>query len=175
MIPTIMMVIVCSWIICNPIKVVSSTQMELIYKQKEIITKQNELLSYAIGQQVNSGTTIYSRIVTLTAYSARKEECNNHPEITANHTPSRVGQVAVSPDLEALGLTVGTRIIITGLGTFDINGVFPVDDRTSTHKRKNTRHPVPITNTIDILHANPAAAKLFGVHTARVIWFTSGV
>lgn len=141
---------------------------EIVYKQRQLITRQDALIKAAFGQSLTPTTSILSKEVTLTAYTARPEETNANPHVTAFNSPTRIGIIAVSRDLEALGLVAGTRVLI------EPYGLFQVDDRTSTHKRKNTSNPIPIRNTIDILHANLAAARKFGIQTATIKWLSKG-
>jgi 3D (Asp-Asp-Asp) domain-containing protein len=68
--------------------------------------------------------------------------------------PSRIGAIAVSQDLEALGLTFGTIVVIDGMGSFR------VDDR------MNRRW----VNRIDILHANLKAARNFAKRDLTIRW-----
>ncbi|RLG18751.1 hypothetical protein DRN75_00870 [Nanoarchaeota archaeon] len=117
-------------------------------------TQARELLSKVFNRDMSNFQTA-TMDVTLTAYSATVAETNNRPEVTAYMVPSRIGIVAVSRDLEAV-FSPGELILLPNYG------LFKIQDRMSTHKHKGT-NPVPITNTIDILHATPKAARLFGV------------
>jgi len=117
-------------------------------------TKARDLLSKVFNRDMSHFRTGTMK-VTLTAYSAVPRETNSQPEITAYNVPSRIGLVAISRDLEAV-LSPGEVILLPNYG------VFKVQDRMSTHKHKGT-NPTPIVRTVDILHATPQAAKLFGV------------
>ena len=83
--------------------------------------------------------------VTVTAYSRSGK--------TASGRRVRPGIVALSRDVEqALGVTLGERVVLEGLGTF----VF--DDRVSARLRRR----------VDIFVASPHAARAFGVTVAEV-------
>ena len=97
---------------------------------------------------------VFSLVVTATAYTARAAECNSEPWVTSSGTPSRVGAIAISRNLEKLGIGLGDLVIIKGMG------LFRVEDR------MNARW----TNRIDILHGNLEAAKLFGVTQVEIMW-----
>lgn len=96
--------------------------------------------------------------VTATAYSASAQECNSEPWLTTSMTLSRVGVIAVSRDLEAMGLTMGKTIIIEGMGAFRIED------------RMNARW----VQRIDILHGNQKAASLFGIRSVTIKWLQGG-
>lgn len=116
-------------------------------------TRATELLSTIMGIDCTDFIR-FSKKVTLSAYTARVEECDATPEVTADLTPSRMGLIALSKDLFTV-LSYGDMVIIPPYG------VFKVADR------MNDRW----TNRIDILHANVKAAKLFGVKEHReIIW-----
>lgn len=103
--------------------------------------------------------------VTATAYSATPRETNSSPEVTADMTPSRIGLLAISRDLEAeLGLQLGETVVIPELG------VFKIHDRMSTHKRKGTSQQQAIRRSVDILHANSKAALMFGKQQVKLIY-----
>lgn len=92
--------------------------------------------------------TTWSTTVTVSAYSARVAECDLTPEVTADMTPSRIGLLAVSRDLlQWMGLKYGDVVMLEGIGVFNIH---------------DTMHP-RWTSRVDILHASPEAARLFGI------------
>lgn len=82
--------------------------------------------------------------VSVTAYTLK--ECYQNKGITASGEYVRPGIVAVSRDLEKQGLKLGTKIKISGMGTF------VVKDRTSRKNRSN----------IDIFMNSHAKAIRFG-------------
>lgn len=93
--------------------------------------------------------------VTVTAYSARPEETNSEPWVTADMSPSRVGMLAVSRDLlHEVGLEYGEVVILEGLGAFKV--------RDTMNKRFKRR--------VDILMAHPRAAIMFGKREAMLTW-----
>lgn len=116
--------------------------------------RNNDLLAEIFGHPVGD-RPVFSMTLTATGYSARKEECDSTPEVTASMTPSRVGVIAISRDLEAnVGLKMGQMVVIKGMG------LFRVEDR--MNKRWEGR--------IDILHGNPEAARLFGKREVEILW-----
>ncbi len=82
--------------------------------------------------------------VSVTAYTMK--ECYQNKGKTASGEFVRPGIVAVSRDLERQGLKLGTKIKISGMGTF------VVKDRTSRRNRSN----------IDIFMNSHAKAMRFG-------------
>lgn len=116
-------------------------------------TRATEVLSLIMGRDCTKFKK-FSKEVTLSAYTARVEECDATPEVTANMTPSRVGLIALSRDLFSI-LSYGDMVIIPPYG------VFKVADKMN----------VRWTNRIDILHASVEAANLFGVKEHQeIIW-----
>lgn len=121
------------------------------------LQQRNRLLAKIFNQDMTNFNTA-SITITATAYSACAAECNSQPYWTANHTPSRIGLLAISADLEhELGLQLDQLVLLPKYGLFKIS------DRMSTCKHKNTANPIPIRRTVDILHASAHAAKLFGI------------
>ena len=129
-------------------------QRSIISEQEQTITRLNSLLSDILGREYR-GEVVYSMEVTATAYTAREAECNDEPWITANGKPSRVGAIAISRDLETIGINLGDLVIIKGMG------LFRVEDR--MNKR--------FTKRIDILHAHLKAARMFGKQNLEIMWF----
>lgn len=120
--------------------------------------KKEELLKKIFGTSVKN-KPIFSLPVTATGYTARKEECDENPETTASGTPSRVGVIAISRDLEnEIGLSLGQFVLIEGMG------LFKIEDR--MNKRWKRR--------IDILHGNLKAAQLFGTKKVEITWVGKG-
>lgn len=141
----------------------ADTLTENYYLEADI-ERLERIVSDVFNAEFTKETTVYSKIVTATAYTAREQETNGKPWITANSRPSRVGAIAVSRDLEQLGIRLNDLVVIKDMG------LFRVEDRTGEFKRKNTSNPVPVTNTIDVLHAHPKAAKIFGTGPVEIIW-----
>jgi 3D (Asp-Asp-Asp) domain-containing protein len=129
------------------------TQAQAIDTQSQTIERLEGILSYALGQDY-SGQPFKTRTVHATAYTARAQECNSQPWVTASGTPSRVGVIAVSRDIEQIGIKLGDLVIIKGMG------LFRVEDR------MNKRW----TNRIDILHANLEAARRFAKREVEIMW-----
>ena len=109
--------------------------------------------------EVPERITSLSMRVTVSAYTARAEECDITPEVTADMTPSRVGVLAVSPDMLREGrVSYGDTVALIDDGEF--LGVFVI------HDTMNRRY----TNRVDILHGNVRAALLFGIrHNVELI------
>jgi 3D (Asp-Asp-Asp) domain-containing protein len=129
-----------------------------IHELEERTSKDHALLEKVFSTKVK-GKPVYSLPVTATGYSAREEECDGTPEYTASMTPSRVGVIAVSKDLEdEIGLKMGQMVLIEGMGTFRI------EDR--MNKRWKRR--------IDIMHGNQKAALLFGKKDVKITWIGRG-
>ncbi len=99
----------------------------------------------------------FSVQVTVTAYSARVEECDATPWLTADGSLSTVGQLAVSRDLlSEVGLHYGQLVTVGDLGMFRISDTM--------NKRWSRR--------VDILMANKDAADRFGVRKDITLrWF----
>lgn len=78
---------------------------------------------------ISSGTLWADETISVTAYTLT--ECYHNKGKTASGEMVRTGIVAVSPDLERKGFKLGTRIEISGMGTF------VVKDRTNRKNRGN--------------------------------------
>ncbi len=79
---------------------------------------------------ISSGTLwAEEKAISVTAYTLT--ECYHNNGKTASGEMVRTGIVAVSPDLERKGFKLGTRIQISGMGTFIVK------DRTSRNNRGN--------------------------------------
>ena len=109
--------------------------------------------------EVPEQITSLSMWVTVSAYTARAEECDSTPEVTADMTPSRVGVLAVSPDMLSDGrVRYGDTVALIDGGEF--LGGFVI------HDTMNRR----FTHRVDILHGNVRAALLFGIrHNVELI------
>jgi len=93
------------------------------------------------------------RVVEVSAYSARKGECDPDPHITASVRPPKPGTVAVSRDLFDMGWTFGKRVYLKGLGQYVINDVM------------NQRYQM----RVDVFMDHNRAAKEFGIQTTEAI------
>ena len=122
-------------------------------------SRYQDLLSKIFQRPVTDPTTQTIK-VTATAYHANEQECDKTPEVTANNTPSRVGLLAVSRDLLTdVGLSMGQRVVLPNYGLFIVCDVM--------NKRYKRR--------VDILHANPEAANLFGVQEDVDLLFLNSI
>lgn len=118
----------------------------------------NDLVAALFKTDIDQTFTTFSTPVTVTAYSARAEECDETPWVTADGTPSRIGLLAVSRDiLTEVGLEMGQRVFLPEYGLFEI--------RDKMNRRFRRR--------VDILHASPEAARRFGKRTTVIIWIRS--
>jgi 3D (Asp-Asp-Asp) domain-containing protein len=128
------------------------------------IVELQDVLAVAFAYPVTFDTRFDALDVAATAYSATEEECDDTPWITANGTPSTVGRIATSPDLQMLGLRPGTTVAVAGMG------LTRIDDSTSSQVGKGTAQARPLRRTIDVLMAHKQAAKLYGRQRVTVIW-----
>ena len=96
----------------------------------------------------------FKRVVKATAYNALASQTDSTPLICAWGDRIRPGIIAVSRDLERLGLTRGQEVHVEGLGKR------VVMDR--MHKRKE--------NQIDIFMNSYEAAVNFGVQELVISW-----
>lgn len=102
--------------------------------------------------------TKVTRIVRVTAYNAVPEQTDSTPEICAWGDRVRPGIIAISRDLEAIGLTRGKEVHIEG------HGKVVVLDRMHYRKR----------NQIDILMTSYEDAIEFGVQERVISWVEEG-
>ena len=94
---------------------------------------------------ISSGSVWAEEIkASVTAYTLK--ECYHNQGKTASGERVKIGTVAVSPDLERIGLKLGTKIKISDMGTFIVK------DRTSRR----------ITGSIDIYMHSYENALRFG-------------
>ncbi len=135
----------------SPHDVVKELHEDLAYAEHKLELA-HDLIEQTYGIRHISDLEFWSMQVAVSAYTAREEECDGSPEVTADMTPSRQGILAVSRDLlVAKGLKMGdTVLLVDGEETL---GVFQIHDTMAARW----------TNRVDILHGNLAAARLFGV------------
>ena len=100
---------------------------------------------------------IYSRRVRATAYNACPTQTDDSPTICAWGDSVGEDVVAVSRDLEKIGLSRGVKLFVSDLGTRTVK------DR--MHKRKR--------NQIDLFMNNQSAALKFGVQYLDIFWVDS--
>jgi 3D (Asp-Asp-Asp) domain-containing protein len=93
-------------------------------------------------------------IVKATAYNAVPEQTDSTPEICAWGDRVRPGIIAISRDLEGLGLTRGKEVQIEGLGKRTVM------DRMHSRKR----------NQIDLYMEKYEDAVQFGVQDLTIYW-----
>ena len=91
----------------------------------------------------------------VTAYSARESETDSTPTITASGQKVRKGIIAVSRDLYSSGWTFGKKVIIPGVGIFEVQ-----DKMGKSRKRGKKR--IKQTNCLDIFMEDTSKAVLFG-------------
>jgi len=121
-------------------------------KAAQELSKAHALIEEVFRVSIEDDFTSYTIPVTVSAYTARVEECDATPEVTADMTPSRIGLLAVSRDLiQDMGLKFGDVVMLVDHG-FSL-GVFTIRDVMNSRYR----------NRVDILHSLPEAARLFGV------------
>lgn len=92
-----------------------------------------------------------TKAVTVTAYTARPEETDDTPNITANNGRVRPGIVAVSRDLFKAGWVFGKKVYIEKMG------VYTIDDLMAQTK----------TGTLDIFMLDHRQAQSFGKRKLR--------
>jgi len=108
-----------------------------------------------IGTSEDMGSPVrVRRVVRATAYNAAEEQTDQTPEICAWGDHVRPGIIAVSRDLEKLGLTRGTEVQIEGVGKRTVM------DRMDARKR----------NQIDLFMEELDDATLFGVRELVINW-----
>jgi 3D (Asp-Asp-Asp) domain-containing protein len=156
-------------IVITTVATINLAQVTGVYFERDMLRQQvvelqqdndeaKALLSQVFKRKVTDLTT-FTTSVTITAYTAREEECDATPEITADGTPSRVGVVAMSQDMfRKHNLTFGDRVMLMVDG--ENLGVFEIRDT------MNQRW----TDRIDILHGNLKAARLFGKTKGEIMW-----
>ena len=90
------------------------------------------------------------------AYNATKQQCDKNPDINANGKKPRVGDIAISKDLEKSGVKMGTKVYIP-----ELDRIFQVNDRMKQETKGQK---------VDILHRNYRDAKEFGVQNITLVW-----
>ena len=85
-------------------------------------------------------------LLTATAYSARSQETDDTPRLTASNSRVRPGIVAISRDLFDMGWVFGKKVYVQDLGVFTIDDLM--------HSRK--------TKQIDIYMEETQEALVFG-------------
>jgi len=103
-----------------------------------------------LKQKVNS---LLPRTVTVTAYTARKKECDSTPDKNAIMERPRAGTIAVSRDLHRQGWSLGKRVYIDQVGVYRIADLM--------HPRWE--------NKIDVLLASVKEARRFGVKESTAV------
>ncbi|WP_285763834.1 3D domain-containing protein [Biformimicrobium ophioploci] len=109
------------------------------------------------GIETKAGEKKRKRVVTATAYNSVPGQTDDTPWLAAWNNKLKPGQkiIAVSRDLEKLGLTNGAKVEIEGLG------VFTVRDRMNKRWR----------NKIDIwMESDVKAARKFGAKKLKILW-----
>lgn len=110
--------------------------------------KLRTIISAEVQNEIESILTHGAKRITVTAYTASVNECNEDPENTAIMTRPIPGwTVAVSRDLLEEGWTFGKKIWIEGLGVREIGDLM------------NNRYE----GRIDVLMAKKGNAKRFGL------------
>ena len=118
------------------------------------------LVLHGCAAMRRQGPSKKEREVTVTAfaYNSTKAQTDGRPNETASghHLEPGMKAIAVSRDLEELGLTFGTKVHIKGL-----EGTYTVLDRMNPRKRK----------AIDIyMGTDVAAARKWGKRKVTVRW-----
>jgi hypothetical protein len=94
--------------------------------------RQHALRHRTVWQPPPDVTTRPGLRVTVGAYSPRRTATPGPPRATAAGAPVPAGMVALSLDVErALGVEIGDRIVLDGLGTFVFHA------RMASHKRRH--------------------------------------
>ncbi len=104
------------------------------------------LYRFSLANHKNILSLKMKKTVTVTAYSAREEESDSSPWITASNNRVRPGIVAVSRDLFDAGWVFGRQVYVKNYGIYTIEDLM--------HERK--------TNQIDIYMKSTQAALNFG-------------
>ena len=85
-----------------------------------------------------SSASVWAEEIKLSVTAYTLKECYHNKGKTASGEMVKKGIVAVSPDLERQGLTLGTKIRISDMGTFIVK------DRTSRRNRGNIDIYMPL-------------------------------
>ena len=130
-------------------------------RQLEDINRQLELEISQLEHENEMLRNEIKMIVTATAYNSLPNQTDDTPFLAAWHDILKPGMkiIAVSRDLEAQGLTRGTKVYIEGYGEYIVL------DR--MHKRK--------TNQIDLyMGLDKTAALEFGRRKIEISWLNGG-
>jgi len=108
--------------------------------------------------------------LTMTAYSSTPDQTDDTPFVTASGHGVRDGVVAVSRDLERLGLRFGSKVVVTAVGGPScgpaarelVGKVLEVQDR--MHRRKRLQ--------IDVWRPSREEALAIGCCRVRAVAFT---
>ena len=108
--------------------------------------------------------------LTMTAYSSTPDQTDDTPFVTASGQGVRDGVVAISRDLERLGLRFGSKVVVTTVGGPScgpaarelVGKVLEVQDR--MHRRKRLQ--------IDVWQPSREEALAIGRCLVRVVAFT---
>lgn len=95
-----------------------------------VVNKHNDIRFAKIDAEIqevkqsveDSKVEIIDRLkrLTVTSYSASKNQCDSDPEVTASMLPVKEGTIAVSRDLFNSGWVFGRHVYIEGLGIYEI-------------------------------------------------------
>ncbi len=107
------------------------------------------------GKKKKPGKIVITRIVKATAYNAVPEQTDDTPKVCAWGDPVRPGIIAISRDLERIGLTRGKEVHIEGIGKRIVL------DRMNKRKR----------NQIDLYMERYEDAVKFGVREVKITWY----
>jgi 3D (Asp-Asp-Asp) domain-containing protein len=109
-----------------------------------------------VGPRGSVGKKVVKRTlqVLATAYHADPDQTDDTPTICAWGDEIQPGTIAVSRDLERIGLTRGKIVFVEGLGRFTVL------DRMHERKRRQ----------IDIFMGNNREARKFGVQRLTIRW-----
>lgn len=115
---------------------------------------------------------INSKVVKASAYNNTKNQCDSTPHIMAWNdkiTEENHDQVvAISRDLEKIGLTKDTNIMFQVDDNIYSKTIL---DRMGRYARKGGRRKYKIKNSIDILMKKYRDAKKFGRKNIKIYWF----
>lgn len=128
----------------------SDEEMAQIQQNKEDI----ETIKKEVQELRSAINSLTPRKITVTAYTARKEECDITPNKTASMKKPMPGRtIAVSRDLHQQGWSLGKRVYIDQIGVFQIEDLM------------HSKHE----NKIDVLLASVKEARQFGVKKSTAV------
>lgn len=109
---------------------------------------------------INSSTVKFiEEKVTVTAYTPVEMKCAATNCITASGKPAIPGYIAISRDLEKIGLKFGDRVHLAKIGTFEIQ------DR--MHRRKIKSIDVFMTSYHKAIHFGKKKTMLYAAKEAK--------